>query len=417
MPPFSKFTVYSEKNIKNWIKQYRHYKNFEKVRNHLRKEGKKVPAISTLKNRIKELLGPEDYKELMKKYTYNDAIKIVAQAGKNKTGVPGKILSSPEEFKGIKSKLLYQCGKCKHSWKTSLEGIIHNKSWCPRCAAKSRVNNQRGSVEEHQKIIEEKGGKLIAVSYEDPKEKLFNQRARFKIECEEGHKFSINAKNLKQGKWCRKCSYKVIGEKLRGSFQDIQNIIEKRGGQCLTKPEDYKNQHQKLTIKCSEEHIFERRPTNFIRGDWCPICSEGQFERNIRCFFKEIFQADFPKEKPSWLINSRGNQMELDGYNKNLKLAFEAQGEQHYHAVVYFNQTLEDLEQRKEDDLRKLELYKQNEVILIQVPYYISPSEMQQYIINQYEKLSNQKLPDIPDIDFNKFYNTRNDQKKMDNYL
>jgi len=67
MPPFSKFTVYSEKDVKNWIKQYRHYKNFEKVRNHLREEGKNVPAISTLKNRIKELLGPEDYKELMKK--------------------------------------------------------------------------------------------------------------------------------------------------------------------------------------------------------------------------------------------------------------------------------------------------------------------------------------------------------------
>lgn len=339
------------------------------------------------------------------------------QVGIDKTGVTGKILSIPEEFKGIKSKLLYQCGKCKHSWKTRVDSVIHNQTWCPKCAVKSRVDDQRGSVAEHQNIITQKGGKLNGIIYEDPKEKLFNQRTRFKIECEAGHKFNINAQNLKQGKWCRKCSYEVIGEKLRGSFQDIQTLIEKRGGKCLSMPEDYKNQHEKLKIRCSENHIFESAPTNFIRGDWCPQCSQGKFESLSRKFFEEIFQKEFPKERPNWLINSRGNQMELDGYNKDLKLAFEAQGEQHYRAVTHFNQTLKDLIQRKEDDLMKLDLCKQNNVTLIQVPYYIPPSKMQEYIINQYESLSNQILPNIPDIDYNKFYNTKNNQKKMDNYL
>ncbi|MEE9378821.1 MAG: zinc-ribbon domain-containing protein [Candidatus Lokiarchaeia archaeon] len=409
--------IYSENDVKYWIQQYKHYKSFEKVQNHLRDEGKKVPAISTLKNRIKDLIGPEKYKELMKKYNFSDAKKIVKLTGISKTGVPGKILSDPEEFKGIKSKLLYQCGKCNHSWKTTLDAIVNSKHWCPKCATKSRIDAQRGSVGEHQNIITQKGGKLIGVIYEDPKEKLFNQRTRFKIECEAGHKFNIKASNLKQGKWCRKCSYEVIGEKHRGSFQEIQKLIEKRGGHCLSKPEDYKNQHQKLKIRCSENHIFESAPTNFIRGDWCPQCSQGKFERLSRKFFEEIFQKEFPKERPNWLVNSRGNQMELDGYNKDLKLAFEAQGEQHYRAVPHFNQTLDNLEQRIKDDLRKLDLCKQNDVTLIQVPYYIPPSKMQQYIINQYESLPNQKLPNIPDIDYNKFYNTKNDQKKMDNYL
>ena len=294
---------------------------------------------------------------------------------------------------------------------------MHNNSWCPNCAVKDRVENQRGSVREHQKIITKKGGKLIKVQYEDPKKNLFNQRARFEIECKNGHRFNINGSNLKQGKWCKECSYRIIGEKNRGSFQPIQKLIEERGGQCLSKPEEYKNQHQKLKILCSENHIFESAPTNFKRGDWCPICSQGKFERLTRKFFEEIFQKEFPKERPSWLVNSRGNQMELDGYNKDLSLAFEAQGEQHYRAVPHFNQTLNDLEQRTKDDLRKLNLCKQNDVILIQVPYYIPPSKMQHYIINQYESLSKQKLPNIPDIDYNRFYNTKNDQKKMDNYL
>jgi len=363
------------------------------------------------------LMGQEKYKELMKKYTFKDVEKIVKTTSIYRTGEPGRILSKPEEFKTVKSKLSYQCGKCNHSWKTSVDAIINNKTWCPKCAVKNRIDAQRGTIGEHKKIITEKGGKLIKVIYEDPKEKLFNQRTRFKVECKANHKFEIKAQVLKRGSWCRECSYKVIGEKLRGSFKDIQNLIEKRGGKCLTKPEDYRNQHQNLTIRCSENHIFKSQPSNFIRGDWCPQCSQGKFERLSRNFFEEIFQKEFPKERPDWLVNSRGNQMELDGYNEGLKLAFEAQGEQHYRAVPYFNQTLDDLEQRFKDDLRKQELCKQNDVTLIQVPYFIHPNNMQQYITNQYEHLSDQKLANIPKIDYNKFYDTQDDQKKMDNYL
>jgi hypothetical protein len=409
--------VYSEKDIRYWINQYEHYKSFKKVQDHLRNEGRRVPGISTLQNRIKELIGQEKYKELMKKYSFDDIRKIISQISKSKTGLPGKILSNPEEFQGVKSTLKFKCGTCNHQWETTVDAIIHNKSWCLKCAAKGRVNNQRGSIEEHQKIITQKGGKLVEIRYENPKEKLFNQRTRFKVECEAGHEFSINAHNLKQGKWCRECSYEIIGDKLRGSFQDIQNIIEKRGGKCLSKPEDYKNEHQKLTIQCNKEHIFERRTYNLKRGDWCPVCSQGIFEKISRGFFEEMFKSKFPEERPNWLINSRGNQMELDGYNKSIGLAFEAQGEQHYRAVIHFNQALEDLEQRTKDDLRKLELCKQNNVTLIQIPYYIPYSKMQQYIIRKYERLSNKKFKKIPKIDFNKFYNDHKDQNKMDNYL
>ncbi|HUW90795.1 MAG TPA: hypothetical protein VMV43_09775 [Candidatus Nanopelagicaceae bacterium] len=412
-----KYKFYSEKDVRSWMQQYKNYKYFKKVQNHLRAEGEMAPAISTIQNRIKLLLGKEKYKEFVRKYTFNDAKMIVSQMGISKTGISGKILSNPEDFKGVKSKLSIQCGKCNHSWTTILDAIIHNKSWCPNCATKHRVANQRGSVRKHQKIITQRGGRLIGVIYEDAKEKLFNQRTRFKIECQAGHKFNINASNLKIGRWCRKCSHTVIGVKNRGSFQDIQNLIEKRGGQCISKPEDYKNQHQKLKIQCDKDHIFERRPTNLKRGDWCPVCSQGRFEKICRSFFEEIFQNEFPKERPKWLINSRGNQMELDGYNKGLGLAFEAQGEQHYHAVAHFDQTLKDLEQRIQDDLLKLELCNQKNIKLIQIPYYVHPNNIQHYITAKYENLMNEKLPIIPKIDYNRFLNTPDDQKNLDDYL
>jgi len=130
-----------------------------------------------------------------------------------------------------------------------------------------------------------------------------------------------------------------------------------------------------------------------------------------------MFQNEFPKERPNWLINSRGNQMELEGYNKSLSLAFEAQGEQHYHLVPYFHKTLKDFEQRIEDDLTKLELCKQKDVILIQIPYYVRHDKIPRYITDKYESLANKKMPEIPKKDYNKFYDTQDDQKKRDNYF
>ena len=81
--------------------------------------------------------------------------------------------------------------------------------------------------------------------------------------------------------------------------------------------------------------------------------------------------------------------MELDGYNKSLGLAFEAQGEQHYRAVTYFNQILKDLKHRIEDDLTNLELCKQNNVILIQEPYYVHINKLKNYLT---KKRPNEKV-------------------------
>ena len=47
-------------------------------------------------------------------------------------------------------------------------------------------------------------------------------------------------------------------------------------------------------------------------------------------FFEKIYNKKFAKCKPLWLKNQRGSQLELDGYNDELKIAFEYQGRQHY---------------------------------------------------------------------------------------
>ena len=45
------------------------------------------------------------------------------------------------------------------------------------------------------------------------------------------------------------------------------------------------------------------------------------------------------------------------------------------------------------------------------------PNNIQKYITKNYERLSNEKLLNVPKIDYNKFFNLQDDQKNIDEYL
>lgn len=57
----------------------------------------------------------------------------------------------------------------------------------------------------------------------------------------------------------------------------------------------------------------------------------SKFEENCRMIFEIIFDKQFRSCRPQFLRNPRtGRCLELDGFCPELKIAFEAQGEQHY---------------------------------------------------------------------------------------
>ena len=147
----------------------------------------------------------------------------------------------------------------------------------------------------------------------------------------------------------------------------LANIIaNKRLGTCISTI--YINTHKLLRWQCQNKHEWENTLSHIQNGQWCPECSGYISERYCRAWFESIFSEKFPRKKPKWLINSRGNLMELDGYNEKLRLAFEYQGEQHYKEHHFFHKR-SSLEQRILDDVLKKELCKRHEIILIEVPY------------------------------------------------
>lgn len=111
----------------------------------------------------------------------------------------------------------------------------------------------------------------------------------------------------------------------------------------------------------------------------CPHCKSHRSEKMVREIFETFFpQNKFVKLRPKWL-----ERLELDGYNEELKIAFEYNGIQHYKFVEYFHKKLENFEAQKERDERKYKLCTEQEIKLCSIPYILNfrePKQLKIYI-------------------------------------
>lgn len=89
----------------------------------------------------------------------------------------------------------------------------------------------------------------------------------------------------------------------------------------------------------------------------------------------------FRKGRYDWLPNFNGNPMELDGYSEQLNLAFEYQGQQHYHFFKFFHGTKAKFLQRQKDDELKIELCLKRGVRLIEIPYTLAIDDLQDFLV------------------------------------
>ena len=142
---------------------------------------------------------------------------------------------------------------------------------------------------------------------------------------------------------------------------------------------NYKSQFETWFQNCGASFYQQFDLTSEINGN------ESKGEQITRELIERILAKPFIKERPEWLRESnRSRCLELDGYNQDLNIAFEYQGEQHYSFIPLFHQKIDDFEKQQQRDNLKAEICAQRGVKLIQVPY--TRRGDRQFIIDELRK-------------------------------
>ncbi|WP_144532135.1 zinc-ribbon domain-containing protein [Bacillus paranthracis] len=280
----------------------------------------------------------------------------------------GQCLS--ENYINVKT---YYTWKCKegHVWESTYDSIARG-TWCRACAGL-----KRNTIEDAQHLAAKRNGKCLSTKYKNARDKL-------KWMCSEGHVFESSYGNVNSGKWCAECA----GHKPK-TIEDARRIAKSREGKCLS--DTYINAHEKLKWECSNGHVFEMNYNNVQQGKWCGYCHRKLNEQKCRFIFESFFDKEFPSR---WDV--LGNGYELDGYNEELKLAFEFQGIQHYKKSSFFHRKQGDFEAQIIRDNDKREMCKRLGILLLEIPHNFVKDEdkieyIYQFLINNGFKVKDKK--------------------------
>lgn len=266
----------------------------------------------------------------------------------------GKFLSKTYEKNSINYR--WEC-KNGHRWWAKFSNV-KSGTWCRKCMADS----YRSDIEDCHKTAKQNGGKCLSKIYTNSKIKL-------QWECKQEHCWKAHLNSIKSGSWCPECYH--IERRNRNTIEDCHEVAASKGGRCLSK--NYKDSRTNMKWQCGQGHTWKATYNRVQQSSWCPHCHTYKSEEEVRAIIEKLTRRKFPPAKPDWLHG-----LKLDGYNKNLAIAFEYQGQQHYKPSWRRTdpiQAQEDLVKQKRYDNRKKFQCWYHGVKLIRIPYYIKNME------------------------------------------
>lgn len=303
----------------------------------------------------------------------------------------GRLVS--ERFLGSKRKHVWECAE-KHIWETTPISVKYG-SWCRFCNGSEKITIQR-CIDLALKC----GWKCLSLVYD-------YRCAPMIWECEYKHQWEASYNTVREGTACVICSQ---NKKSQSRLDQIREIAANKGGVLLS--DTYIHSHVKLSLVCDQGHNFHMSYKSIMVDHWCGICAAGTGERICLSIFEQLFGDRFFKTRPATLLNLKGNRLELDGYCKNLALAFEYQGRQHYEEVPIFN-TVNSLEEIQIADQIKTKWCSENNISLFIIPHWIPFDDLPKFISDE-ARFRGFITIDPKHVDVKSFVSTKNIEKMQE---
>jgi hypothetical protein len=262
----------------------------------------------------------------------------------------GGLLISSEWSGNLRVLLEWKC-EFNHIWKAHAHNIVTNNSWCPKCA-----NNVKHTLSMIQDYANNKNGRLLSTTYVNSKEKLL-------WECENKHTWEACWNSVNHNSWCPACYFNR-----NNNINRLQDAASAKGGRLISL--SYNKLTDKLLWECENKHTWKTSADSIIRrNSWCPKCSRYTNERNCIATAETILGISLTKTRIYGISENKHKFIEFDGYNKEKSLAIEYHGKQHFEQVKYYQPTEAHFLKQQQNDAFKREYCKQNNIILIEIPY------------------------------------------------
>ncbi len=223
-----------------------------------------------------------------------------------------KLLS--KEYVNNKTKLSIECPK-NHIFQMKWNDFQMGKR-CKKCSTKKNASSKKYSIQYIKDFIERQGFELLTTNYKNNKSKLT-------LKCSSNHVIKLSFNDFQQGRRCKKCYYKQVGNRNRHTIDYVKNYIEKYNYSLSSK--EYKNVDTKLTLICPKNHEFTITFHDFQGGHRCAKCFyKAMGERNKHSF--KYVKTHIEKHGYKLLSNSyegASNKLELKcPKNHIFKIAF-----------------------------------------------------------------------------------------------
>lgn len=302
------------------------------------KNCKHIEVLERRKKKIEE-------KKLNKLKNAKSDKEIFEKSFKKKFGE--KLQPFMNEFITLYKEIHFKCNVCGYVFKRKPYNCLRSCG-CPKCR---NSNNQKLTLEQ----FTERANQIHNFKYDYSESEYIDTDTRLKVICHEKDEFGdehgefwvtphSHIGMMKSG--CPKCS---------GKFRKDTEYFIKQAKRVHGDKYDYSNTHYVKALKdieviCKEHGSFWLTPNEHLMGQGCPLCKESHLEKEMRVFLDEKGINYTPQARFDWLrTNDTKKKMSLDYYIKDLNVAIECQGVQHFNAKRFWNNNKD-----KEEEVKKI---------------------------------------------------------------